>query len=61
MDNLHHTSVRVFKAFSDENRLRVLEMLQTGELRLYDLRISGMNYCYTNNCCTAVITTIAML
>ena len=27
----YHDTVRVFKAFCDENRLRILEMLRTGE------------------------------
>ena len=31
MDNKHLDNARVFKAFCDENRLMVLEMLQSGE------------------------------
>ena len=31
MDNKHLDSARVFKAFCDENRLMILEMLQSGE------------------------------
>lgn len=31
MDNVYADSARVFKAFCDENRLMVLEMLQGGE------------------------------
>ena len=31
MDNRHLDNARVFKAFCDENRLMVLEMLQNGE------------------------------
>ena len=31
MDNAYLQNARVFKAFCDENRLRILEMLQSGE------------------------------
>ena len=31
MDGKHLNNARVFKAFCDENRLTILEMLQTGE------------------------------
>lgn len=31
MDNRHINNARVFKAFCDENRLMILEMLQSGE------------------------------
>lgn len=31
MDNKHRDNAKVFKAFCDENRLMVLEMLQNGE------------------------------
>lgn len=31
MDNKYVLNARVFKAFCDENRLMILEMLQTGE------------------------------
>ena len=31
MENDRQNNVRVFKAFCDENRLRILEMLQSGE------------------------------
>ena len=31
LENRHLKNARVFKAFSDENRLMVLEMLQSGE------------------------------
>ena len=31
MDNTHRDHARVFKAFCDENRLTILEMLQSGE------------------------------
>ena len=31
MDGRHRDSTRVFKAFCDENRLMILEMLQSGE------------------------------
>ncbi|MCL2816722.1 MAG: ArsR family transcriptional regulator, partial [Oscillospiraceae bacterium] len=31
MDNKYLDSARVFKAFCDENRLMILEMLQSGE------------------------------
>ena len=31
MDNKHLNSARVFKAFCDENRLMIIEMLQSGE------------------------------
>ena len=31
MDNRHLGNARVFKAFCDENRLTILEMLQSGE------------------------------
>lgn len=31
MDNKYVINARVFKAFCDENRLMILEMLQTGE------------------------------
>lgn len=31
MENKHKENAKVFKAFSDENRLMILEMLQSGE------------------------------
>ena len=31
MDNKHLDNARIFKAFCDENRLMILEMLQSGE------------------------------
>lgn len=31
MDNIHKENAKVFKAFSDENRLMVLELLRNGE------------------------------
>ncbi len=31
MDNRHLNNARVFKAFCDENRLMILELLQSGE------------------------------
>ena len=31
MDNKHTDNARVFKAFCDEKRLMILEMLQSGE------------------------------
>lgn len=31
MKNIHSENAKVFKAFCDENRLRILEMLQSGE------------------------------
>lgn len=31
MDNRHEENARVFKAFCDEKRLMILELLQTGE------------------------------
>lgn len=31
MENIHLDNARVFKAFCDENRLTILEMLQSGE------------------------------
>ena len=31
MENKHQNNARVFKAFCDENRLMILEMLQSGE------------------------------
>ena len=31
MENKYAINARVFKAFCDENRLMILEMLQTGE------------------------------
>ena len=31
MDNKHIDNARIFKAFCDENRLMILEMLQSGE------------------------------
>ena len=31
MDNRHLDNARIFKAFCDENRLMILEMLQSGE------------------------------
>lgn len=31
MDNRHAENAKVFKAFCDEKRLRILELLQTGE------------------------------
>ena len=37
MDNKHLNNARVFKAFCDENRLMVLEMLQSGEKCVCDL------------------------
>lgn len=44
MENRHGKSARVFKAFCDENRLQVLELLQSGEkcacVLLEDLKIS---------------------
>lgn len=44
MDERHIENARVFKAFCDEKRLRVLELLQTGEkcacVLLEDLDIS---------------------
>ena len=44
MKNRHLSSAKVFKAFSDENRLRILEMLRAGEkcacVLLEDLEIS---------------------
>ncbi len=44
MNNRHAESAKVFKAFCDENRLQILELLQTGEkcacVLLEDLKIS---------------------
>lgn len=44
MDNQYVESAKVFKAFCDENRLRILEILQSGEkcacVLLEDLQIS---------------------
>ena len=44
MENRHVDNARVFKAFCDENRLQILELLQTGEkcacVLLEDLKIS---------------------
>ncbi len=44
MNNRHAESAKVFKAFCDENRLQILELLQTGEkcacVLLEDLNIS---------------------
>lgn len=44
MENSYTTSARVFKAFCDENRLQILELLQTGEkcacVLLQNLQIS---------------------
>lgn len=44
MNNNYAANAKVFKAFCDENRLRILELLQTGEkcacVLLEDLQIS---------------------
>ncbi|MDR2515393.1 MAG: metalloregulator ArsR/SmtB family transcription factor [Christensenellaceae bacterium] len=44
MENRHAINAKVFKAFCDENRLQILELLQTGEkcacVLLEDLKIS---------------------
>lgn len=44
MDNTHENNAKVFKAFCDENRLRILALLQSGEkcacVLLEDLNIS---------------------
>lgn len=44
MENRHWENARVFKAFCDENRLRILELLRSGEkcacVLLEDLNIS---------------------
>ncbi len=44
MENRHLENAKVFKAFCDENRLQILELLQTGEkcacVLLEDLNIS---------------------
>lgn len=44
MDNKYTESAKIFKAFCDENRLRILEILQSGEkcacVLLDDLKIS---------------------
>lgn len=44
MENRYRTNAKVFKAFCDENRLQILELLQTGEkcacVLLEDLKIS---------------------
>ncbi|MDL2253416.1 ArsR family transcriptional regulator [Clostridiales Family XIII bacterium PM5-7] len=44
MENNHAANAKVFKAFCDENRLQILELLQTGEkcacVLLEDLNIS---------------------
>lgn len=44
MENRHANHAKVFKAFCDENRLHIMELLQTGEkcacVLLEDLKIS---------------------
>lgn len=31
MDNIYETNAKIFKAFCDENRLKILELLKSGE------------------------------
>mgnify|MGYP003809391209 FL=1 len=50
MTSIYEEHARVFKAFCDENRLRILELLRNGEkcacvlLDQLDLKQSGLSY-----------------
>ena len=50
MDNPYEADAKVFKAFCDEKRLRILELLRTGEkcacdlLEQMDIGQSGLSY-----------------